>query len=193
MDQLQTYLVDYGLWVLFIGTVLEGELVLVLAGFLAHAGLFPYWQVVVVAVTGGVLGDQIFFHLGRWKGEVIVARVRSFSRRAGKAMELVERWHGWLIPASRFLYGFRILLPITFGMIGTAPARFALLNVASAVPWALLFSCTGYALGEFALDMIQTAHQHRGIGVLVIMVVAGVVGAVFAIQVLKAPKPTRPE
>ena len=48
-------------------------------------------------------------------------------------MELVERWHNWLIPASRYLYGFRILLPITFGMIGTPPLRFLLLNVASAI------------------------------------------------------------
>jgi membrane protein DedA with SNARE-associated domain len=193
MDQLQAYLVDYGLWVLFIGTVLEGEIILVLAGFLAHVGLFPYWQVVVVAVSGGVLGDQLFFYLGRWKGEVIVARVRSFSRRAGKAMELIERWHSWLIPASRFLYGFRILLPMTFGMIGTSPARFALLNVGSAIPWALLFSCTGYVLGEFALEMIQTAQRHRGIAVLVVMMVAGLVGAVLAFQVAKAPKPSRSE
>ncbi|MGD2062293.1 MAG: DedA family protein [Nitrospirota bacterium] len=193
MDQLQAYLVDYGLWVLFIGTVLEGEVVLVLAGFLAHVGLFPYWQVVAVAVSGGVLGDQIFFYLGRWKGEVIVHRVRVFSRRAGKAMELIDHWHGWLIPASRFLYGFRILLPLTFGMIGTPPTRFAILNVASAIPWALLFSFTGYALGEFALEMIQTAQRHRGIALLAVMVVAGLVGAVLAFQVAKAPKPTPPE
>ena len=97
MDQLQTYLVDYGLWVLFIGTILEGEIVLVLAGFLARAELFPFWQVVV--------GDQFYFYLGRWKGEAIVWRVRGFSRRADKAMELIERWHNWLIPASRYLYG----------------------------------------------------------------------------------------
>jgi len=193
MDQLQAYLVDYGLWVLLIGTILEGEIVLVLAGFLAQAGLFPYWQVVAVAVSGGVLGDQFYFYLGRWKGEAIVWRVRAFSRRADKAMELVDRWHGWLIPASRFLYGFRILLPITFGMIGTPPARFALLNVASAIPWAVMFSAAGYLLGQFALDLIQTAHKHRGVAVLVVMVVAGLVGAVLAFQAAKAPKPNRPE
>jgi membrane protein DedA with SNARE-associated domain len=193
MDQLQAYLVDYGLWVLFIGTVLEGEIVLVLAGFLARADLFPYWQVVAVAVSGGVLGDQIFFYLGRWKGEVIVARVRGFSRRAGKATELIERWHNWLIPASRYLYGFRILLPLTFGMIGTPPARFALLNVASAIPWALMFSFAGYALGDFALELLRTAHRHRGIAVLVVMMVAGLLGAILAFQVAKAPKPTRTE
>jgi membrane protein DedA with SNARE-associated domain len=193
MDQLQSYLVDYGLWVLFIGTILEGEIVLVVAGFLAQAGLFPYWQVVAVAVTGGVLGDQFYFYLGRWKGEAIVWRVRAFSRRADKAMELIDHWHGWLIPASRFLYGFRILLPITFGMIGTPPTRFALLNVASAVPWAVMFSAGGFLLGQFALDLIQTAHKHRGVAVLVVMVVAGLVGAVLAFQAAKAPKPTRPE
>lgn len=193
MDQLQTYLVDYGLWVLFIGTILEGEIVLVLAGFLARAELFPFWQVVVVAISGGVLGDQFYFYLGRWKGEAIVWRVRGFSRRASKAMELVERWHNWLIPASRYLYGFRILLPITFGMIGTPPLRFLLLNVASAIVWALMFSFAGYALGEFALQILETAHRHRDVAILVIMVVAGLVGAVLAFQAAKAPKPSRPE
>jgi membrane protein DedA with SNARE-associated domain len=108
-------------------------------------------------------------------------------------MEMVDRWHGWLIPASRFLYGFRILLPITFGILRTPPGRFAFLNVASAIPWALIFSFAGYALGRFALQLIESAHRHRGLAVLVVMVVAALVGSLISLQAAKAPRPTRPE
>ncbi|RMF79410.1 MAG: DedA family protein [Nitrospirae bacterium] len=193
MDQIQAYLVEYGLWFVFVGCIFEGEVVLVVAGFLAHIGLFRFWEVYGIAVAGAITGDQFYYYLGRWRGEPIIRRVRAFSGRVNRAMALIDRWHGWLIPASRFMYGFRILLPLTFGMLRTPPGRFAALNVASAFPWAIIFISLGYFLGQFALDLIQRAHEHRGIAILVVMLVAGIVGALIALQASRSPRPERPE
>lgn len=193
MDQIQTYLIDYGLWFVFVGCILEGEVILVVAGFLAHIGLFEFWQVSGVAVIGAIIGDQFYYYMGRWRGEPIIRRVRTFSGRVDKTMALIDRYHGWLIPASRFMYGFRILLPLTFGMLRTPPTRFFLLNATSAFPWAIIFIAGGYFLGQFAIDLIQKAHDHRGIAILTVMLVAGVVGALIALQASRAPRPRRPE
>lgn len=54
---------EYGYYAVFLGTFLEGETVLVMAGFAAHSGYLQLpW---VIAVAGGTLGDQLYFS---WAG-----------------------------------------------------------------------------------------------------------------------------
>ena len=74
-------LAQYGLLVLAIGCLLEGETVLVLAGLATHQGMLHLPQVFIVAVVFGWLGDQIFFWLGRWKGDAILLRFPSWARQ----------------------------------------------------------------------------------------------------------------
>jgi len=56
---------DYGYVALFAGTLLEGETVLILAGFAAHQGYLQLHWVIGIALLGGFLGDQFYFWLGR--------------------------------------------------------------------------------------------------------------------------------
>lgn len=69
-DLLQTH----GYWVLALGCLLEGESLLVLAGFAAHRGLLDPAAVVTIAAAAGFAGDQVFFWLGRRYGEAQLAR-----------------------------------------------------------------------------------------------------------------------
>ena len=64
------FVANYGYLAVFIGTLLEGETILVAAGFAAYRGLLDLPSVVLVAIVGGTLGDQTAFQLGRWKGMV---------------------------------------------------------------------------------------------------------------------------
>lgn len=61
-------IIDYGYLALFIGTFLEGETILVIAGFLAHSGYLELHWVILSAFLGTFAGDQTFFYLGRFKG-----------------------------------------------------------------------------------------------------------------------------
>ena len=55
----------YGYLALFIGTFAEGESVLVLGGILAHSGHLELTAVIVTAFVAAVLGNQLYFYLGR--------------------------------------------------------------------------------------------------------------------------------
>ena len=68
-------LADYGYLAVFVGSLLEGETVLVLAGFAAHQGYLSLPLVLAVAFVGGTLGDQIFFWLGRAWGQSLLDRI----------------------------------------------------------------------------------------------------------------------
>ena len=71
-------LTDYGYLGVFIGTLMEGETVLLLAGFAAHQGYLVLGLVIAVAFVGGTLGDQIAFFLGRRYGNRLI-RITSYN------------------------------------------------------------------------------------------------------------------
>ena len=59
IDELQGLLRQYGLWVVFFGAMIEGDLTLLLAGVLARSGLFTFQEALLVGTSGGVAGDLL--------------------------------------------------------------------------------------------------------------------------------------
>jgi membrane protein DedA with SNARE-associated domain len=97
-------LLTHGCWVLALGCLLEGETLLVLAGFAAHRGLLDLKAVVAVAALAGFCGDELFFWLGRRHGAALLARWPRLARRSVQMHTLIERWHEALIVGVRFAY-----------------------------------------------------------------------------------------
>ncbi|MDD5250329.1 MAG: DedA family protein [Rhodocyclaceae bacterium] len=137
----------YGYAAVFVGTLLEGETILIAAGFAAHQGLLDWRAVVAVAVAGAVLGDQLAFLLGRWKGTSLLARFPALARRAPRVHAMLERHDAIVILSVRFLYGLRIAGPLILGSSRVPLLRFAVLNAIGAVAWAMLVAGAGYAFG----------------------------------------------
>lgn len=71
MEQLVT---DYGYLAILIGTFLEGEVILVIGGFLVHRGYLDLPVVIAVAFIGTLVGDQLYFNLGRTRGKRFTAK-----------------------------------------------------------------------------------------------------------------------
>src|SRR3954466_169580 len=126
---LREYLELHGYLVLFIGTFLEGETILVLAGFLAFTGKLSLLPVVGVAWCGSFIGDQFFFYFGRWKADFLLRASGRFVRQFRKALRLIEKYGPPIAFFSRFTYGFRLILPICLGMTNFPPRRYLWLNV----------------------------------------------------------------
>lgn len=138
----------WGLAAVLLGSLLEGETVLVLAGFAAHRGYLDLVQVVAVACLGAVLGDQFWFWLGRRQGQMLLARWPKQAMPVQQALRLIERYPAGSILFMRFAWGLRIALPVAMGMSGLAHGRFLVLNVLSAMLWAPLIAGAGWAFGD---------------------------------------------
>jgi membrane protein DedA with SNARE-associated domain len=137
----------WGYPIVFLGTMLEGETILLAAGFAAHQGLLDWRLVTAIAMAGASLGDQLAFLLGRRRGAAMLRRFPVLARRAPRVNAWVARWHVGFILANRFIYGLRIAGPVVLGMSGLSPARFALLNVLGAAIWAITMTALGYTFG----------------------------------------------
>lgn len=163
-------LADYGYLAVFAGSLLEGETILVLAGFAAHQGYLSLQVVLAVAFVGGTLGDQIFFWLGRAWGQPLLDRLPHAELRIGRVKKLLERHDAPLIIGIRFMYGLRIIGPIVIGTCDISPWRFAALNMLGAAIWAPLVAGTGYLFGD-ALGLLNVDMRHFE-GVVLALIVA---------------------
>ncbi|GAO35614.1 hypothetical protein SCT_1005 [Sulfuricella sp. T08] len=170
---LAALLQDYGYAAVFVGAVLEGETLLIMAGFAAHRGYLDLPWVMGVAAVGGFLGDQIYFYLGRRYGWRILNRFPRFKPRAAQVQALLARYHLPLILGIRFLYGLRTVGPLAIGMSPVGWVRFFALNLIGAVGWAVLIGGAGYLFGQVLALLLTDLHRYEE-ALLALMAIAGI-------------------
>lgn len=149
---IQQIISEYGYWALFAGTFMEGETFFLLGGIAARQGMLNPWYVALAALSGGFIGDQIFFLLGKWRGVEVLASSRRLARKAVRVRALVRRHALALMLLSRFLYGFRMVIPLACGTSGIHWITFLALNFLSAVAWTLIFGGLGYVFGGWVTE-----------------------------------------
>jgi len=167
------YLEAYGYLFLFIGTFLEGEAVLILAGFFAFQGTLSLPGVIGTALAGSFLGDQFYFFLGRWRGKWLVGLSTSMAKKFRRALRLIEKYGSFVAFVSRYTYGLRIVLPIILGMTNLSRKRFLVLNFLSATSWAILFSLAGFFFGKSASLFIEDLDRYEPYIVLALLLIIG--------------------
>ena len=140
---------NYGYYALLVGTFLEGETILILAGFAAHLGYLYLPWVILVAFIGTLSGDQLFFYLGRRHSRFVLDKHLAWQGRLDRVQRLVERYQTLLILGFRFLYGLRTVTPFVLGRSGVSPGYFFLLNILSAMVWSVAVGMGGYLFGNF--------------------------------------------
>jgi len=170
---------DYGYLAVFVGTLLEGEAILLLAAYAAHRGYLSLPVVMAVAFFGATLGDQIFFFSGRFFGSGLMRRLPMIRARAERINALLLRYHAALIIGIRFAYGLRIAGPIVIGMSTLRARRFLVFNALGAMIWAPVIAGIGYLFGHALEWLFADLKEYETIGLLALlllfMLVSGVV------------------
>jgi membrane protein DedA with SNARE-associated domain len=160
---------DYGYLAVFVGTLLEGEAILLLAAYAAHRGYLSLPAVVGIAFCGATLGDQIFFFSGRFFGHALMHRLPLIRARAETINALLLRYHAGLIIGIRFAYGLRIAGPIVIGMSTLSARRFLAFNALGAMIWAPLIAGIGYLFGHALEWLFADLKQYEMIGLLALL------------------------
>lgn len=162
----------YGYAAILIGTFLEGETILVLGGFAAHRGYLELPLVIACAFIGTVFGDQLYFHLGRTKGQDMLERRPHWQSRADRVLSLLERHQLLLILGFRFLYGMRTVTPFILGVSRVPPVRFLVLNLLGALVWSASIGVLGYLFGQ-TLEILIGNIKHYELWLALALVAVG--------------------
>lgn len=168
----ESFLLTYGYIILFIGTFLEGETVLVIAGFLAHEKvLFLPW-VIIVAAIGAFIGDEFFFMLGKIKGKKLIQKYKMIGNQVTKINRLVEKYDISFMIGFRFVYGIRTITPLIMGTSNIPVSRFLIFNAIGAIFWAILIGCLGYLFGA-TLTVLLGRVKHLEIQIIIGIIIIG--------------------
>lgn len=145
---LESLLASYGYPIIIIGTFLEGETVMVLAGVAAHLGYLSLDWVIICGFSGTFIGDQLYFMLGRRHGQSWLSKHPSWREPADRVFRKLENHQNLLILSFRFLYGIRTVTPFVIGTSDIPYFRFAILNILGAAIWAICIALAGYYFGQ---------------------------------------------
>lgn len=169
---IESLIQTYGYMAIFVGTFLEGETVLVLGAFAAQRGYLALPWVILAAFIGTLMGDQLFFYLGRTHSQWVLVRRPSWKARIEKAHKLMERFQTLLIFGFRFMYGMRTIIPFLFGMSSVPGRTFIVWDVIAAFVWAVVIGAGGFFFGH-TLELILGDIKHYELPILGAVAVIG--------------------
>lgn len=163
----------YGLWAVFFGTMVEGDLTLLFAGVLARAGLFTFEEAFAVGLAGGFIGDSLSYLIGvRFRGRV--GSLGFFVRARPRIEKLMQRFGVLSVFIVKYVYGLRTASPIFWGLAHFGYIRFALLTLASCAAWVGVLAGLGFTFATGVEKLIGDLYRIQIILLVAVIVVATV-------------------
>jgi membrane protein DedA with SNARE-associated domain len=163
----------FGYYAVFIGTFLEGETILVMAGFFAERGYLKIATVALVAAAGAYTGHAFWFWLGRTQGVRLLDRFPKMKKHFGRGIRIFERYGAPAIFLTQWLYGLRVTCAVIIGISRISVLKFLLLEAVTCLVWAAIISAAGFYFGRAVESVLGRAAHIEKWGLL-ILVVAGV-------------------
>lgn len=143
----------YGLVAVFLGAAFEGDLSLILAGVVAHLGIFQFSLAVAAGTVGSLLGDSIWYGAGRFRSPRF--RESRLYRRMGPTIDRLARRLGpWELLAARFVYGTKAASMVFWGLHELPLRRFLVIDALGCLLGSLVFTGLGFLVSGSATALL---------------------------------------
>ncbi len=158
-----------GYLILFIGMLLEGEVILFAAFFLsAHHGLNPA-AVLAVAFLGVIIGDIGWYKIGSSVSRFSSLGKRSWMSSAASGLDCQLRKRLFTtILVAKFTYGLCHIILMRTGAIGINFYHYLKINLLVNVFWIFVIAALGYASAMLAVSF-NSYFSFLEIGILVLV------------------------
>jgi len=175
VNHLHDLIIKFGYPALFLGCLLEGESVLIAAGFLARSGYLDLNLVMLVALAGTYTADVTIYFLGRKKGQGIISKFPVAKKYYPKVKSLFDRYGIWAIFITRYLYGLRLAAAGSMGLMKMRKGQYLPFDFLSCTIWAIVIGGLGYIFGASLEALIgQIKHYEKLVVLFIIIIGAGI-------------------
>jgi membrane protein DedA with SNARE-associated domain len=166
MHELITYLLRYGLAVVF-GNVLLEQLgapvpalpTLIVAGALAQQGQMGLGRLLAVALLASLLADTVWFLVGRWQGRRVLRTVCRLSLSPDSCVrgteDLFERAGMTSLLYAKFIPGYNMIAPPLAGAMGRTVLSFLFWDALGSLLWIVSGVALGYAFHHAVSQVLQ--------------------------------------
>ena len=172
------FLVSFSESLALVGLLMPGTVIMFGVGAVVATGSLGLAPVLLLAMAGAVAGDGVSYWLGHHYRESLRS-LWPFSRypeMLNKGEVFFHRHGGKSVLFGRFVGPVRPVIPVVAGMLGMGPAHFAVVNVLSAIGWALVYILPGVFFGT---SLAMAGAVSTRLAVVVFILVAGVWGFIW--------------
>jgi membrane protein DedA with SNARE-associated domain len=159
---------------LFVGFVIPGETVAVLAGASAKLGHVSLVGVLIVVIVAAIVGDTVGYEIGRHAGTRVLRLpfLEKRRKRLDDAQDFLARRGGSAVFLGRWVAFFRAVMPALAGTARMPYPRFLAWNALGGVAWGAAVVLIGYAAGASYARVEKSFGRDAAFVVLGLVIVA---------------------
>ncbi|MDB5259833.1 MAG: hypothetical protein JWN37_64 [Candidatus Nomurabacteria bacterium] len=153
MEYFYYLIITYKYWLLLPIVTFEGPIATVVSSFLASLGTLNIYLVFLVVVGGDVLGDIMYYWIGRKGGKKLVAK---YGKRLGLTAERLEktknhtdRHLGKTILIGKFMQAPVFIIMMAAGMTKYDFRKYVISMIIVSIPKAVFYMVIGYYFGQY--------------------------------------------
>src|SRR5437763_10013659 len=161
----------FGYLAVVVGTFLEGETILVLAGFFAERRYLRLPLVVLCAFGGAYVGHVFWFWLGRTQGVKLLDRFPKMKKHFGKGIRMFERYGAPAIFITQWLYGLRVTCAVIIGISRISTIKFLVYEAMTCIVGAIDIGRAGFYFGRAVEHVLGRAAHIEKWGMLVLVLI----------------------
>ncbi len=181
MDDVTQFLIRYSSLVLFavvfadqVGLPIPAVPVLLAAGALAGAGQMNLGMAVGLSVAACLVGDFIWYYLGRYRGRHVLNVLCRISFEPDSCVRRTETFFGLhgmrSLVLAKFIPGVSTVTPALAGLFNVSVERFLLYTGLGALLWTVAYIAPGYLFSD---QLEQIAAQAARFGGSLVVVIVG--------------------
>lgn len=143
---------DYGYIIVFFGTMIAGEIVILPSVFLASLSVLNIYVVVLLCLMGIMISDNLWYFIGRkFKTKLSYLGRYFYHYKYQKRVtvfgeKFIDHYKKYLV-MSKFIYGFRIITLLTAGYQKIPYKKFITYNLIGTISELALIVFLGYTMG----------------------------------------------
>ena len=180
IDFVEPYFESYGYLIVFVlgllensafvGAIVPGDVVLLLAGFYVERSALDLAPVVVLAFFGAIIGDSIGYSIGRFWGRKVLDRwgKRFFpDERLARVDRYFQEYGMWAVTFGRLAPIIRTVNTFAAGMARMPYPAFLFAVAVAAAIWAVAVPAAGFAFSG-SLALVKSALGWAGVAIFVL-------------------------
>ncbi|WP_024955180.1 DedA family protein [Sulfurospirillum arcachonense] len=173
MEDIINSLSTYGYIILFFYSLGGGMVAIIAAGILSYAGKMDLTTSIAVAFVANALGDSLLFYISRYNKEQMMPYLKKHRRKLALSHIMMKKYGDKIIFFQKFVYGIKTLIPIGIGMTKYSAIKFNILNIISALIWAIGLGYLSFTAGETLTKASSYFSTYPWLGPLIVLTLLG--------------------
>lgn len=161
---------------ILVGLFFPGDVMLLLASFLARESHLNLYKLIMVASSGAFFGNLVGYLLGRWKGELIFTFLPFSKENLEKSKKFFAQHGNKAVFLARFAAGVRTFMPTLAGAHKLSFFSFTLYSLAAILIWVSTICFLGFYFGQNLDLIIKVVKRSSYLGLLIFVVILALGG-----------------